>query len=362
MPTKPCRWHSASAPAPPARATGFLETPVDESTLITLQASDYDGLPDPPGALTYIVTTLPTDGNTLTDAGNGYLITAGDLPYSLVNYGNQVTYTPTGGYYGTDTFEFKANDGGEPPDGGDSNVAVVSVLVLFDPPTITTSALPSGLINGYYGPVQMEADGGQPELNWIVLTAGEYFETDLGESLFSTVGSAQGWHADDSAWSYSLPFSFPFYGDEYSTAYVCSNGFINFGTSDSSYSNSDAGLISAARIAPLWDDLRTDGTGDDIFIDDSVPGQVTIRWNAVTYSGSYDCNFSITLYEDGLIRFHYGDGNTGLTPTIGHLRRRRVALHADQLQQRWFTDECELAGTDASGSTAPKASPSAKPA
>ena len=302
--------------APRAR-DGYLETPVDEPIMIELQASDYDGLPDPPGALTYIVTSLPTEGNTLADAGNGYLITAGDLPYSLVNYGNQVTYTPTGGYYGTDTFEFKANDGGEPPDGGDSNVAVVSVLVLFDPPTITTSALPSGLINGFYGPVQMEADGGQPELNWIVLTAGEYFETDLGESLFSEVGTAQGWHSDDGAWTYTLPFSFPFFGDEYATAYVCSNGYINFGTSDTAYSNSDAGLIAAARIAPLWDDLRTDGSGDDIFIDDSTPGQVTIRWSANTYSGSYDCNFSITLFEDGLIRFHYGDGNTGLTPTIG---------------------------------------------
>jgi|GEM_PF-1313264 len=301
--------------APRAR-DGNHQTPVNTPTMIALEADDYDELPDPPGMLTYIVTSLPEPGNTLTDPGNSHVIASGDLPYTLVGNGNLVEYSPTGDYFGTDTFQFKANDGGEPPDAGDSNIATVSVLVLYNPPLITTESLPPGLLNGFYGPVQLEADQGQPELEWIVLTAGEYFETDLGSSLFSQVGTAQGWHDDDDAWSYNLPFSFPFFGDEYSTAYVCSNGFINFGSSDQAYSNSDAGLISATRIAPLWDDLRTD-SGGDIYIYESVPGEVTIRWDAVTYSGTYDCNFSITLYEDGLIRFHYGGGNTGLTPTIG---------------------------------------------
>jgi subtilisin family serine protease len=301
--------------APRAR-DGDYETPVDTPVLVTLEASDYDGLPDPPGALTYIVTSLPTPGNTLADVGNGHVIEEADLPYALVDYGNQLTYTPTGGYYGTDTFEFMANDGGVPPDGGDSNIATVSILVLFDAPVITTEFLPSGLLNGLYGPVQLEADGGQPELEWLVLTAGEYFETDLGSSLFTEVGTARGWHADDSTWSYSLPFTFPFYGGEYNSVYVCSNGFIDFTSSSSDYSNSDAELIAAVRIAPLWDDLKT-YSPSDIYIDESVPGQVTIRWAAVTYSGDYPCNFSITLFEDGLIQFHYGTGNTGLSPTIG---------------------------------------------
>ena len=301
--------------APRARDVS-VETPVEQPITIALEATDYDQLPDPPAALTYIVTSLPT-GGTLTDAGNSYVIGAGDLPYSLVGYGDEVVYAPGPGYYGMDTFEFKANDGGLPPDAGDSNVALVSVLVLYDPPTITTAALPSGLVNGSYGPVQLAAADGQPELTWTVLPAGEYFETDLGSSQYAAVGTAQGWYADDDYWSYSLPFSFPFFGDEYTTAYVSSNGYVNFGSGASEYSNSDSGLIAAKRIAVIWDDLKTNESGNDIFIYEGIPGQVTIRWDAVTYSGSNPCEFSVTLYSDGLIQVHYGPGNTGLSPTIG---------------------------------------------
>ncbi len=155
---------------PPRADDGYYETPVDTPVSITLDATDYDGLPDPPGALTYIITSLPDAGNTLTDAGDSHLIIPGDLPYTLVIGGQEVLYTPTGGYYGTDEFEFKANDGGVPPDGGDSNIATISILVLFGPPVITTETLPDGHLNVNYGPVQLGASGGQPALSWEVLT------------------------------------------------------------------------------------------------------------------------------------------------------------------------------------------------
>ncbi len=302
--------------APRARNSN-LQTAVGSPLLVTLQASDYDGLPNPPGALTYIITSLPASGNTLTDPANNHVITAGDLPYSLLNFGNQVLYTPAPGYYGTDTFQFKANDGGTPPDGGDSNVAIVSILVLYDAPVITTTSLPPGLLNGLYGPVSLEASNGQPPLNWIVLTAGQYYETNLGSSQFSVVGTAQNWRADDNSWSYTLPFAFPFYGSDYTTIYVGSNGYLNMDGPASDYSNSDSAFLTKNRIAAMWDDLRTDGTGGDIFVYTGISGQVTFRWAATTYSGGNPCNFSITLFEDGRIQFHYGSGNTGLTPTIG---------------------------------------------
>lgn len=302
--------------APRARDV-FSETPVDTAVLVTLDATDYDGEPDPPGALTFIITSMPASGATLTDAGNGHQLGNFDLPYTLVNFGNQVTFTPSGGYYGTDTFEYKANDGGVPPDAGDSNIATVSVLVKFDPPTITTDALPMGALDCAYGPVALTADQGQPDLIWAVGGEGEYTEDDLGSSLFSSVGTARGWRADDAAWSYSLPFAFPFYGAEYTQVWVCSNGFLNFGGSSTDWSNSDSELFAATRIAPLWDDLRTDYTGNDIYIDASAPGEVTFRWDAVTYASGTAVNCSCVLYDDGRIRFHYGSGNSSLSPTIG---------------------------------------------
>ncbi len=92
---------------------------------IELQASD-DGLPNPPGALTYIITSLPQYG-TLSDPSAGSQISS--VPYSLVNYGKDVNYTSFICYAGDDNFQFKANDGGTYPYGGDSNVATVSINV-----------------------------------------------------------------------------------------------------------------------------------------------------------------------------------------------------------------------------------------
>jgi len=270
----------------------------------------YDPNNDP---LDFIITTLPLHGS-LSDPGGGPIES---VPYTLVGQGNRVTYSADE-YTGPDSFEFKANDGGTPPEGGDSNTSTVYVTVRPAPPVITTASLPDGYLDQEYGPVQLEASGGEPPLEWSVISDVEYTETDLGSCQFDAVGTAQGWHDDDDSWTYALPFTFPFYDGSYTSIRVCSNGFIDFGSfSGSTASNSTEKLISNKMIAPLWDDLRTDRMGTDIYIDATVPGEVTIRWDAVTYSGELPVNVSLTLTEEGVIRFHYGRGNTQLTPTVG---------------------------------------------
>ncbi len=111
-------------PTPPQVENVNLTTGVATAVSIELPAID-DGEPPPP-ALTFTLLSLPIHG-TLTDPAAG-LITA--APYTLANGGNAVLYTPGTIFAGTDSFEFKANDGGQPPEGGDSNVATVTVSVL----------------------------------------------------------------------------------------------------------------------------------------------------------------------------------------------------------------------------------------
>lgn len=111
-------------PSPPRVDNVETSTPMNMPTTITLQAID-DGKPDPPGALTCIITLLPAHGS-LKDP-NAQTIQS--VPYSLVENGNQVIYYPDSGYAGADSFTFKANDGGEPPDGGDSGQATVAISV-----------------------------------------------------------------------------------------------------------------------------------------------------------------------------------------------------------------------------------------
>ena len=169
-----------------------------------------------------------------------------------------------------------------------------------------------GLANA---PEAVALAGGDPPLVWTTPTV--YSEESLGENQFAGVGAAQGWQGADAVFDYTLPFAFPFYGEEFTDVKVACDGWINFGPYiGSTWNNSEILLAYNKRIAVLWDDLRTD-QGGDIYIDESIPGQVTVRWDAVTHSGLDPCNFSATLFDDGQIQLDYGSGNTPITATVG---------------------------------------------
>ena len=121
-------------PLPPEASNGNATTPANTPVTIPLIASD-DGLPDPPGALSFIIVSLPPNG-TLSDPGAGSI---SSVPYTLAGFGNEVVYTPHPWYVGLDSFTFRANDGGTPPDGGDSNVATVWVTVTPPAPELVYS-------------------------------------------------------------------------------------------------------------------------------------------------------------------------------------------------------------------------------
>ncbi len=120
----------ACGPKPPVAQSASYETEMGQEFEIVLSAID-DGLPDPPAALSHVITELPTRGG-LFDPGTGEAI--GAVPYTLVNGGVTVLYRPSWGTSGQDSFRFKANDGGEAPEGGDSNEATVSIMINAAPP------------------------------------------------------------------------------------------------------------------------------------------------------------------------------------------------------------------------------------
>jgi hypothetical protein len=403
-------------PKPPVAAPVSVSTPANRSKSIVLDGSD-DGLPDPPAAIAYVVTSLPSKGS-LSDPNGGVISAA---PYTLAAYGQTLTYEPSTNLYGSDGFMYKVNDGDVAPDGGDSEEVPVSITIVADPPVsqnvtvsmdmdvaetvqlsatdpnadpldyvitalplhatlsdpgageitsapytlvdqgrhvlvtpdggyaggdaftyhasdgifasntstvelfviaplpvITTESLPAGVMGEPYGPLQLTKTGGQPDTEWSLITDVVYVENDLGTCGFAEVGVGQGWNADDGSWTYYLPFTFPFYGADFSDIRVWSNGMINFGPhTGSAFVNTTQGLIENRRIAPLWDDLDTGGSGEDIFIDESVAGEVTIRWKAHMRVGGTPVDVATTLRENGEIVFHYGTTNAAVTPTIG---------------------------------------------
>jgi M6 family metalloprotease-like protein len=118
-------YDNGAAPSPPVAQNGNASTQINTLVSISLVATD-EGWPNPPGVLNYIITSLPSHGS-LSDPGAGDI---GSVPYTLADNGNQVDYTPDSEYIGPDSFQFKANDGGLPPDSGDSNVATVSINIV----------------------------------------------------------------------------------------------------------------------------------------------------------------------------------------------------------------------------------------
>jgi hypothetical protein len=109
-------------PSPPTAQDVAVSTPVSTAVTIPLDAED-DGLPNPPGMLSYTIVSLPNHG-TLSDPQGGAISI---VPYNLGNYGSQVIYTPRPGCGAGTTFLYAASDGGAAPQGGLSNIATVTI-------------------------------------------------------------------------------------------------------------------------------------------------------------------------------------------------------------------------------------------
>ncbi|TVP79022.1 MAG: hypothetical protein EA353_07255, partial [Puniceicoccaceae bacterium] len=152
-----------------------------------------------------------------------------------------------------------------------------------------------------------------------------YVHTVLEESLFDAErGQAQGWNFWNGTRTLELPFLFPFYDAVYDSVEVTSRGFLNFENTFSSNNNSSSELAARRLLAVLWDDINTgSGDGRDIFVDTSVAGEVYIRWEA-RFSDNSLVQVAVLLREDGSIRFDYGEGNLGGSPTVGHSFGNRI--------------------------------------
>jgi len=131
--------------SPPTAFGQSLSAVSGTTKTITLNATD-DGYPNPPGQLSYKIATLPDHGR-LTDPGAGTIESA---PYTLVSNGNVVEYWPCTYFAGEDTFDFKANDGGTAPTGGDSLPATVTldvenqIYTTYEPQTNWSAYWPMG--------------------------------------------------------------------------------------------------------------------------------------------------------------------------------------------------------------------------
>ena len=143
----------SSSNSPPIANSKSVIVNKDTPTAITLTASDPDG-----NTLTYTKLTNPAHG-TLT----------GTAP--------SLTYTPSTGYTGSDSFTFKVNDGTS-----DSNIATVSITVQDTSSGSCTSNLPISAVtaSGNDGNVPSNVLDNNLNTRWSNLGIGSWIRADLG--------------------------------------------------------------------------------------------------------------------------------------------------------------------------------------
>jgi Subtilase family/Fervidolysin N-terminal prodomain len=180
--------------------------------------------------------------------------------------------------------------------------------------------------------------GAQASLNVTVPVAqGNPYGTAIGGTeALSVGGTGLAFNCDDCYKTAALPFSFPFFGQNYTSVTVSSNGNIYFtppnpptrpGGDADDVPSSTVDLTKFKMIAGLWDDLdlRTSSRpGADVYVVNPDASRTIFRWVGVPCNfdgnicqGGAPVNFEIELQSNGFIKTRYGSGNTNLFPVVG---------------------------------------------
>lgn len=124
---------------------------------------------------------------------------------------------------------------------------------------------------------------------------------------------------DDCNFQRTLPFPFSFYGANQTVAYVGTNGYLTFGSGDSTYTESLPQFNSKPRISAFFDDLIGSGAAG-LYINDQIPGQFIVTYlNDRHYSAGGSNTIQMQLFPDGRIIFAYRGITALSTGTIAGL-------------------------------------------
>jgi len=133
---------------------------------------------------------------------------------------------------------------------------------------------------------------GGPVYNWIDITGNGTVINNMGNN------QAMG--------PFPLPFTFPFYENEYEEVYISSNGFLTFGEGNTTSVNRSIPdpTFPNNAIYFLWDDLNP--TGDSIYYGEDEEGNWVCTFEDVDFFGQGGpATFQVILFENGEILMQY---------------------------------------------------------
>jgi hypothetical protein len=190
----------------------------------------------------------------------------------------------------------------------DTSYMWTDAAVDFIPAEITTQQLPMASVGEEYS-YQLEASGASGPYTWSILQ--EYNEAS-NQATFPAITSNQLIPSDndDGFATQTIAFPFPFYGETYQDLVLTTDGSISF-SGQFEYIRSEAALMSAKAITGYGADLMIYPEQNDGIFYEGDATHATFRWKISKFDNpSFNNDFAVTLYPDGTISFHYGNGIT----------------------------------------------------
>lgn len=143
-------------------------------------------------------------------------------------------------------------------------------------------------------------DPGGPTFNWFNIKG-------VGTQISTWTGTS-----DDGYATVALPFTFTFYGNNYTSASVVTNGFLQFNGTSTAYSNDaiPSTALPNNAIYPFWDDLNFGEAGGTMwYYNDVANSRFIFQWDSVSHylpsstPGRY--SFQAILKPNGEVLFQY---------------------------------------------------------
>ena len=164
---------------------------------------------------------------------------------------------------------------------------------------------------GGYSWIDSDEPGG-PVYNWVDISG-------VGTQITTWTNGT----GDDGSANVALPFSFSYYGNNYSNLKICTNGWVSFDAASTNTAYSNVALPTAAEpnniLCPFWDDLDVRTSGQIFYYNDAVNNRFIVEYKAVPhYSSGELYTFEVIIYSDGRIYYQYQSiGALNNSNTIG---------------------------------------------
>jgi hypothetical protein len=167
-----------------------------------------------------------------------------------------------------------------------------------------------------------DGQGGPDQFGYHWIDSDEAGGPTYGWIEIRTLGTVPGSADDGNYGPFDLGFTFSYYGVPYNQVRICTNGWISFTSTATTYTNTAIPNTAQPNntIAPFWDDLNpaTSSPGAIYYLSDPANGRFIVEWDAINrYGTTTPETFQIILNDDNTILYQYKTVDVGTSCTIG---------------------------------------------